>query len=565
MSEPVDTLQRRAESIRGKRSALLPFWQEMAEQFSPLRAQFTRQFYLSEQFTDIQLTSYPLIVARELKNTFSAMLRPRDQDWFSMTIEREERLDRQGRAWLEWATKVQRRAMYDRQAQFTRATKEADGDFAIFGNAVIQRETDMQNRKPEMRHGRMLYRSWHLKDVVWAERYGGSIGEVYRWWKPTGAQLMKRFPKTYSRKIDNWVKTDPYREVDCMHVVIPGEDYDRVPEPGQEKAMKFRTPWVQIYIDIENNCVLEETASYSRIYTIPRWETVSGSQWAYSPAAVAGLPDARLLQSMTLTLMEAGENSVRPPLIATQEAIRSDVALYSGGITWVDAEYDERLGEALRPIQLGTGGMPTGIEMLKDAREKLAEAFYLNKLALPAPDREMTAYETGQRIQEWIRSALPLFEPVETEYNAAVCEDTFEALMRENAFGSPMEFPQSIRGQDVRFIFESPLHQATERKKGALLLQAAQLIGQAVQLDPNVAAELDVGAALRDALTGIGVPATWQRDPDEVAQIVQQKQMEQQAALRTQQIANAGQAAESLGNAVKSFQGAPAGGVGVGG
>lgn len=555
MSEPVDTLQRRAEWLRGKRSALLPFWQEMAEQFHPLRAQFTRQFYLPEQFMDVQLTSYPLIVARELKNTFSAMLRPRDQDWFEMTIDRDNKLDRRGRAWLEWATKVQRKAMYDKHAQFTRATKEVDGDFAIFGNGVLTRETDMK----EMR---MLYRGWHLKDTVWAEKYDGSVGEVFRWWNPPCCELIKRFPKTHAKQLDQWVTTDPYREVRCMHVVIPGEDYDRVPAPGEDKKpLKYRTPWVQLYLDLENGSVLEETASFSRIYTIPRWETVSGSQWAYSPAAVAGLPDARLLQAMTLTLMEAGENTVRPPLIATQEAIRSDVALYSGGITWVDAEYDERLGEALRPLQLTTGGLSTGIELLKDAREKLSEAFYLNKLTLPAPDREMTAYETGQRIQEWIRSALPLFEPVETEYNAALCEDTFEALMRENAFGAHADIPQSIRGQDVKFVFESPLHQATERKKGALLLQAAQLIGQAVQLDPNVAAELNASEALRDALTGVGVPATWMRDPEEVAQITQAKQEQQAQALRTQQIQNAGNAAQSLGNAVKTFQGAPAGGV----
>jgi hypothetical protein len=550
MSEPSDTLQRRAEYLKGKRNALLPFWQEMAEQFHPLRAQFTRQFYLSEQFMDIQLTSYPLIVARELKNTFSAMLRPRDQDWFSMTINREERLDRRGRAWLEWATKVQRRAMYDRNSMFTRATKEADGDFAAFGNAVLTRETDkIENR--------LLYRSWHLKDTVWAEKYDGSVGEVYRWWNPTGAELMKRFPKTHPKAIERWVKDDPYREVRCMHVVLPGEDYDRIKPPDGSRMPKMRTPWVQIYLDIENGQVLEETPSFSRIYTIPRWETVSGSQWAYSPAAVAGLPDARLLQAMTLTLMEAGENTVRPPLIATQEAIRSDVALYAGGITWVDAEYDERLGEALRPLQLTTGGLPIGIEMLKDAREKLSEAFYLNKLTLPAPDREMTAYETGQRIQEWIRAALPLFEPVETEYNEALCDDTFDALFRENAFGPYADIPQSVRGQDVKFTFESPLHQATERKKGALLLQAAQLIGQAAQIDPNVAAELNVSDALRDALTGVGVPATWLRDPEQVAAIVQAKQQQDAAALRTQQIQNAGNAAESLGNAVKSFQGGP--------
>lgn len=556
MSEPCKTMERRADQIKGKRMALMPFWQELAEQFSPLRAQFTRQFYLSEQFMDVQLTSYPLIVARELKNTFSAMLRPRDQDWFEMTIDREDKLDRRGQAWLEWATKVQRKAMYDKNAQFTRATKEVDGDFAIFGNGVLTRETDMKET-------RMLYRSWHLKDTVWAEKYDGSIGEVYRWWNPTAKELLKRFPKTADPKLKQHLDTDPYREVRCMHVVIPGDDYDRVPAPGEEggKLLKYRTPWVQLYLDLENSTVLEETASFSRIYTIPRWETVSGSQWAYSPAAVAGLPDARLLQAMTLTLMEAGENTVRPPLIATQEAIRSDVALYSGGITWVDAEYDERLGEALRPLQLTTGGLSSGMEMMKDAREKLSEAFYLNKLTLPAPDREMTAYETGQRIQEWIRSALPLFEPVETEYNAALCEDTFEALMRENAFGPYQQIPQSIRGQDVKFVFESPLHQATERKKGALLLQAAQLIGAAVQLDPNVGAEMDASEALRDALTGVGVPATWMRDPEAVAAIAQAKQEQQEQALRTQQIQNAGNAAESMGNAVKSFQGAPAGGV----
>src|SRR5258706_6512807 len=118
-----------------------------------------------------------------------------------------------------------------------------------------------------------------------------------------------------------------------------------------------------------------------------------------------------------------------PPLVAAQDVVRSDVSIYAGGITWVDAEYDERLGEALRPLITTSGeGLKHGFEMIKDAREQLAEAFYLNKLALPPPDRDMTAYETGQRIQEWIRQALPLFEPMEVEYNGVLCDDPLEAL-----------------------------------------------------------------------------------------------------------------------------------------
>jgi hypothetical protein len=550
MAEPIDSMRKRKEAIKTKRMAILPFWQELAEQFHPFRAQFTRQFYLSEQFMDIQLTSYPLIVSRELQNTFATMLRPRDQQWFRITTNRPEQLDRQGRLWLQHATGVQWRAMYDRQSMFTRATKEGDQDFATFGQCVLLRETDRANK-------RLLYRTWHLKDTFWAEAPDGSIGEVYREWRPTAANLVKQFPKaTSSKKLAKTLRLDPYREVECMHVVIPGEDYDRVPAMGQQSPAKFRTPWVSIYLDLENNQVLEEVGMFSRGYTIPRWQTVSGSPWAYSPAAVAGLPDARLLQAMTLTLMEAGEVTVRPPLIATKEAVRSDLAIYAGGVTWVDAEYDERLGEALRPMVMTQGsGLTVGAEMMKDAREKLSEAFYLNKLGLPSPDgHEMTAYETGQRIQEWIRQALPLFEPVEAEYNAALCEDTFEVLMREGAFGPYQWIPQSLRGAEICYEFESPLHQAQERKKGQLLLQAAQLIGQAAQLDPNVAAELDAAAALRDALNGIGIPAGWLRDPAQVAQMVQAKQAQDAASLRTQQIANAGQAAQSMGDAVNSFR-----------
>jgi hypothetical protein len=548
MSEPVDTLIKRSEYLFTKRKPLLSFWQEICENFYPIRAQFTRQFYLSEQFADRILTSYPLIVQRELGNTFSAMLRPRDQDWFDIRVDNYERLDKSGKAWLEWASGVQRRAMYDRMSQFVRATKEADHDFAALGQCAITRELDMKERT-------LLYRCWHLKDVVWNEGYNGSINEIYRNWAPCAQELIKLFPDKVDPNVKKWAEKEPYREVKCLHVVLPGEEYDQVKVQGTDKKSKSRTPWVSVYVDVENKTVLQETGSFSRIYTLPRWQTVSGSQYAYSPAAVAGLPDGRLLQAMTLTLMEAGEIAVRPPLVATKEAVRSDMAIYAGGVTWVDAEYDERLGEALRPLYTEKGGLQFGMEMLKDAREKLSEAFYLNKLSLPPPDREMTAYETGQRIQEWIRSALPLFEPMETEYNAAICDDTFDALMRAGAFGSHQDIPQSIRGRPVRFSFESPLHQATARKKGALFLQAGQLITEAAQLDPSCVAVVDAAEALRDALDGIGVPAEWTRDPDEVAQIQAQHQQQQAAALATQQVQNAANAGESLGRAAQALGG----------
>jgi len=254
---------------------------------------------------------------------------------------------------------------------------------------------------------------------------------------------------------------------------------------------------------------IEEVAQWNKEYAISRWQTVSGSQYPFSPATITALPDARLIQTMTLTLLDAGENAVRPPLIATKDAVKSDVGLYSGGITWVDQDYDERLGEALRPLTQDLSGIPLGIDMMRDARQLIMQAFYLNKLSLPTHDKEMTAYEIGQRVQEYIRGAMPIFEPMEYEKNGQIQEMTFDLLRRGGAFGSMNNLPESLRGAEITFRFESPLHDAIEAQKGHLLMESGQMIAQAMQLDPTAGSLVNVKTALRDALDGAKIPAKW--------------------------------------------------------
>jgi hypothetical protein len=320
---------------------------------------------------------------------------------------------------------------------------------------------------------------------------------------------------------------------------------------------KYRTPYVSLYYDVQHEKVIEEVGVYDPIYVIPRWQTVSGSQYAYSPATVAALPDARLIQAMTYTLLEAGEKFTNPPMIAVEEAIRSDVAVYAGGITWVDKGYDERLGEVLRPLTQDKSGMPIGREMQMDTRAMIAEAFFLNKLSMQQPERgkaEMTAFEVGQMVQEYIRNALPIFEPMEMEYNGAICDMTFNKLMRAGAFGSPYDMPRSLRGAEVEFRFESPLHDAIESEKGNKLLQAKAMLADAIALDPANADVMDSQTALREALLGVGVPARWVRSEDEVQQ---RSQARAKAASLQQTLANVtqgAQAAKALGEASQAFR-----------
>tara|TARA_R110002074_G_C12558458_1_gene667624 strand:- start:20838 stop:22478 length:1641 start_codon:yes stop_codon:yes gene_type:complete len=514
------------------RQPMLTLWQEIAENFYPERADFTVSRNIGTDFAGNLTTSYPILARRELGNTFQSMLR--SGDWFNVGVTRSDLVEDDVWAlrWLEEATKVQRRAMSDRRSQFMRATSEGDQDYSAFGQTCISIELNQDA-------DRLLYRCWHLRDVAWAEGLDGMVNTVHRKWKPTAVDIVARFPKTASAKLKDLSVKDPYCTIECRHAVVPSGRYE---PPAGQKAWK--TPFVSVYIDVTNSEILEEVGVYDTIYVIPRWQTVSGSQYAYSPSTVAALPDARLLQSMTLVLLEAGEKAVDPPMIAVQEAIRSDLGLFSGGVTWVDAEYDEKLGEVLRPISQDKSGMPLGLNMQQDVRQMISEAFFLNKLNLPQK-AGMTAYEVSQHIQEFIRTVTPLFGPTVPEYNGQLCDMTFDRLMRGGAFGPSSNMPESLSGQEVQFRFESPLLEAQGQVKSQKFVELGQKLQGAMQFDPNAILNVDIHAAFRDVLQG-DTPADWIVPEEQVQQAMQQMAQAQQQQQEAQQLGEGAMGAASI-------------------
>ena len=232
------------------------------------------------------------------------------------------------------------------------------------------------------------------------------------------------------------------------------------------------------------------------------------------------MPDARMLQQISLTLLEAGQKAVDPPLKVTKDVVGA-VNTYPGGLTWVDEEYDERLGPAIEPI---VGGNPPALAWGERKEEKiesmLADMFYLSKLSLPPAevDGDMTKWEAQQRVEEYIRGALPLFEPMEVEYNGGLCEETFQQCMDLNLFGPMDDMPRALASQEIRWQFESPLQQAFERAKAEAFMQVANLTQIAAGADPTVIHDVNIAKAYRDAVAGSGAPADWLNPLEHAAQ-----------------------------------------------
>lgn len=500
-----------------ERASLLFHWQELAELFYYERADFTAGRNIGEDYADGSVTSIPALARREMGNIFRAMLRPRDFFKIKATDEKLNE-DSEARAWLEYATKLQQAVMYRRGAGFMRATVAGDHDYVTFGNAVIEVCTTPDRSA-------LFFANHHLRDCAWSVDYAGNVQDVHRDCSLTLSQLNALFPKTIPAKLTAELSKDPYKRVKVRHVVVPSDAYDLgIP-------VRRDHPFASLWVMPDDGEVLEKITRTYRGYIVPRAETVSGSQYARSPFTSIILPDARTKAAIERILLEAGEKAIDPPMVAQEGAVRTDMALYAGGVTWVDQTYDERLGEVIRPLMSDKSGLPFGEAMSERYDRIIENGMMLNKINLPADLGQMTAYEVRKRMEQHMRAHIPLFEPVEVEYNEPLCAETFQVMRSLGAFPAN-EIPQSLRGADVDYSFVSPIKDLEDDGKAQKFAEGMQVITAAAQLDPAIAQMPDAREIVKDTLRSLGWPSDWIKDDkridDAMKQMADMAQQDQQ-------------------------------------
>lgn len=480
---------------------MLSLWQTYAVHFHPPSATFTHTRAIGQEISGALADSYPVIMARDLCNSYESMLRD-GRDWAEIDVRGGASWT--GRIWLEEARNKMMSMFYDRSSGFVRATKQGDYNFGIFGQAVLSVE-------PNRNRDGLLIRSWHLRDCAWGEDEAGNVNELHRKWRPTLYMLKRLFgeAKLHPKVVEKINDNKSSEEIEIRHIVLPSDMY------CDERYMNYSH--VSIMVDVKNKHIIEAVGLNHPYYVVPRFQLIAGNPYAYSPAAVAGLPNSRTLQAMTHTLLEAGERLARPPLVATERVVKSSVDLSPDGVTWVDDKYDEKAGAALRPLFQGKGGFPYGADMRMGVLEVLNKAFYLDKLRLP-DTHQKTAYEVSELMKQYRRDNLPLFAPMETEYNGQLCEAALQVMLDSNMLGSVYDIPPELADRDTEFRFKSPIRQLEEEKLASQFQQTGELLAMAAEFDPDVRANMDVHTAFRDAAMATGAPARWLHDMEQVTQ-----------------------------------------------
>ena len=498
------------------------YCQMLAEFFWPERANFTEDRTPGVDMQEGLYTGTPQVMRRDFGNRVGTVLRPPKDEWFRAVARPEEMMGEDAvRYWCDIVSRQQRRIIYKQGSQFSRAMAIGDQDYVTFGNAVTWCSENRDNTG-------LLFRNVHLRDCAWVENEEGVVDEMYEKIKMPLDQVARLFgpdklPREWKRRFD---KDDgKLDEVIVARAVFPivKEDYagGRKP-PTMMKFCVLYFAWDQMRSG-ESGALGE---SYCRVfpYNVRRWMPL-GEPFGRSLCTSVALADARTLNVSEMATLKAIEMVGDPPKWAEDEAVIGEVDLVPGGVTFVDTT---GMGPNSRaPLGVIEGGDPRYVmEFNNRKRADLAIQFF--ETLWKFPEREMTAFETGERLNMMVQDATPVFEPMEAD-NTQLMDIVFAKSSQHGAFPPPPD--RLIEEGGAEWEFETPV---TTGRRRALAYKAKDIIvavGEARQSIPTFGDHLDTDELEREMIAGLG-PENWVLPREVVAEKRGQRaQAEKQARM----------------------------------
>lgn len=500
-------LIKRGDARFAARASLDALRQEIALNFAPQHASWTETLDLGRDFAAHLVDGTPLIVARDFCDMIGATLRPPGRQWFWHRTPYSDINERpENRDYLDWRSQQLMRFMTERSTGFGGAMDEADDFYGLFGDAVLAVDYATPKRRS------LSVQHYHSKDAAWEIGSDNEPDTITRKEMLLPRVIKARFSSSIDKplhhSIDDAAEKAPMQPLEVRHEVMPAEEYDAYVK--RSGGAKRPGRWVSVWIDVRNAQILRETFPENFRYVIPRAGRRYGHAYGISRATMIALPDARLIQAQAAVLLEAAEKQVDPPIIAYGDVIRGSPDLRSRSINFVDAAYDERKGQPIYPLELAKN-FRLGIEEMMRTEGRIGRAFSLDRMRYPDTRNTKTVEEAAFLIDEYVRSVVPMFEPMKSEYSDAVLYVADALVEAANGYVG-REMPPDLKGlsrEEMLFSWENAISDMLERQKVQRISQVAQ-VGQtiagyeaAAQQVPALQ-QVDSETMMRDGVVAVG-------------------------------------------------------------
>tara|TARA_R110000787_G_scaffold91459_2_gene192784 strand:+ start:7064 stop:8686 length:1623 start_codon:yes stop_codon:yes gene_type:complete len=516
---------KRFEVLQRMRGTWESHWEEIASRVLPRSAEFVGTRTAGDKRTEKLFDATAALALERFAAAVESLLTPRGARWHTTRSSNTElNKDPEVKAWFEQANAAMFLHRYSPKANFASQMHESYLSLGAFGTAgLFVDEAPVRG---------LNYRGIHLADLFIADNEHGMIDTVFRRFEVSARQALRMFEDgDLSLDLRKLANDRPDEKVKLLHVVMPRTDRD------PERSDRKNQPWFSGYYEIQTKNMIEEGGFTTNPYIVSRYNVGPREIFGRSPAMTI-LPDIKMLNEMSKTVIRAGQKVVDPPLLIADEGVIYPVNTNPGKATF--ARLDGRNQPPIQPLYTGAR-VDIGFDMMEQRRKIINEAFLVNLFAILIESPRMTATEVLQRAQEKGALLAPTIGRQQTELLGPLIEREFDILMRQGLI--PPIPGVLVEAQDEYEIeYVSPLTRAMKAEEGIGILRTLEMVQPIAAVDPGVMDNFDMDKITKILADTNGAPQSILRDEAAVGQIRQQRD---QAAQMQSMVDNAGPAADA--------------------
>jgi Bacteriophage head to tail connecting protein len=514
-SDLADEIIRRQERLAADRATWETHWQEIAARVLPRQDEFVRKRPAGEKRTEHIYDATAALALERFAAAMESMLVPRTQRWHKLRAT-DERINENTdvRAWFDRVTDILFAARYSTHSNYASQQHETFMSLGAFGTGALLIEA--------LDGKGIRYKSVHLSELFIAEDRHGRIDTAHRRFEYTARQAKQAWGDKLPARIADCAETEPERKFEFIHCVRPRE------EIKVGRADWRGMPWASYYVSVEGRELLSQSGFHKFPYAISRYVTAPREVYGRSPAMIV-LPDIKMLNEMSKTVIRAAHKTVDPPLLLHDDGV---LGLSRGGRPNLDpgalnvGGIDDQGRPKVVPLQ--TGARPDlGLELMEQRRKVINDAFLVTLFQILVEGPAMTATEVLERAKEKGALLAPTMGRQQSEALAPMIEREIDILARVPGALPPLPDALKRAGGAYEIEYDSPLNRAQRAEDGAAIGRVLQSVGQLAQIDQSVLDAFDYDAIVRVLADVNGVPEKVLRSDEAIAALREQRKKTQ--------------------------------------
>lgn len=509
---------RAAELIRdhdvmvGDRANWDNYWREIAERVLPRENWFNTDTTQGEKKTEKVFDATAILALERFAAAMESMLTPRTQKWHKLTVKDPALRDNaEINRYLDEVTNILFQARYSPKANFASQAHENYMSLGAFGSGALFID-DLMGQG-------LRYRSIHLSELYFAENHVGVVDKIHRKFQMTARQAAQKWGvDKLSEKVKGALEKNPEQKFEFLHCVKPNEDL----KVGRRdyRGMQFAS----YYLEYETKHMITEGGYTTFPYAVSRYVTAPKEIYGRSPAMTV-LPDIKMINEMSKTVMRAAHKIVDPPLLLQEDGVLQAFSTRPGALNY--GGVDDQGRQLVQPLQ-NNARVDIGLEMMEQRRKIINDAFLITLFQILVDAPTMTATEAMLRAQEKGALLAPTMGRQQSEMLGPLIERELDILGRAGVL-PPMPDAMVELGGEVEVEYVSPLARSQRAEEGVAILRTLESVAPLAQIDPSVLMVFNPEMIARELAEINGVPSKVLRSKEEVGAMKEQQMQDMQA------------------------------------